>query len=96
MAPTVSKVLAGSKTSGLTTTDGLVFPYSAGKVQSCSSIYNRVFKPMLVENGITYENGEAKFGIHALRHPAASRFIERSGAGTQRKSRCTLATLRST
>jgi integrase len=76
MAPTVVKVLTEWKTSGLTTTDGLVFPNSAGKVQNYSNIYNRVFKPMLVENGITDENGEARFGIHALRHAAASLFIE--------------------
>uniref|UniRef100_UPI0011BAC0A7 tyrosine-type recombinase/integrase n=1 Tax=Nioella nitratireducens TaxID=1287720 RepID=UPI0011BAC0A7 len=36
------------------------------------------FKPMLVENEITDENGDAKFGIHSLRHAAASLFIEQS------------------
>ncbi len=56
--------------------DTLVFPNLAGKVQNYSNIYNRVFKPMLVENGITDERGRAKFGIHALRHAAASLFIE--------------------
>ena len=54
----------------------LVFPNSAGKIQNYSNIYNRVFKPMLVENGITDENGQAKFGIHSLRQAAASLFIE--------------------
>jgi integrase len=76
MAPTVVKALEAWKTSGLTSTDGLVFPNSAGKIQNYSNIYNRVFKPMLVVNGITDENGAAKFGIHALRHAAASLFIE--------------------
>jgi integrase len=55
---------------------GLVFPNSVGKVQNYSNIYNRVFKPMLVENGIVDDEGAAKFGIHALRHSAASLFIE--------------------
>jgi len=76
MAPTVVKALEAWKTSGLTTVDGLVFPNSAGKIQNYSNIYNRVFKPMLVANSITDENGDAKFGIHALRHAAASLFIE--------------------
>ncbi|AHM05747.1 Phage integrase [Roseibacterium elongatum DSM 19469] len=76
MAPTVVKSLEDWKKSGTLTTDGLVFPNSAGKIQNYSNIYNRVFKPMLVENGITDDNGDAKFGIHALRHAAASLFIE--------------------
>jgi len=76
MAPTVVQALETWKTSGMTTVDGLVFPNSVGKIQNYSNIYNRVFKPMLVENAITDENGEAKFGIHALRHAAVSLFIE--------------------
>lgn len=54
----------------------LVFPNGAGKVQNYANIYNRVFKPMLIANGIVGEDGTAKFGIHALRHAAASLFIE--------------------
>ena len=46
------------------------------KVQNYSNIYNRVFKPMLVDNGIVDDAGQSKFGIHALRHAAASLFIE--------------------
>ncbi len=76
MAPAVVQALETWKTSGMTTVDGLVFPNSVGKIQNYSNIYNRVFKPMLVENGIIDENGEAKFGIHSLRHAAASLFIE--------------------
>ena len=49
---------------------------SVGKVQNYSNIYNRVFKPMLVAHGIVGPDGDAKFGIHALRHAAASLFIE--------------------
>jgi integrase len=54
----------------------LVFPNSVGKVQSYSNLYSRVFRPMLIENGITDARGRARFGIHALRHAAASLFIE--------------------
>lgn len=54
----------------------LVFPNSVGNVQNYANIYNRVFKPMLVRNGIVDAAGEAKFGIHALRHAAASLFID--------------------
>ena len=31
---------------------------------------------MLIENGVVDEDGKAKFAIHALRHAAASLFIE--------------------
>lgn len=54
----------------------LVFPNSVGKVQSYSNLYNRIFKPMLVQNGIVDAKGAARFGIHSLRHAAASLFIE--------------------
>lgn len=54
----------------------LVFPNSRGKVQNYSNFYNRVFRPMLVDNGIVNAEGKARFGIHALRHAAASLFIE--------------------
>jgi len=54
----------------------LVFPNLVGEFQNCSNIFNRVFKPMLVANCIVDEGGNAKFGIHALRHSAASLFIE--------------------
>jgi len=54
----------------------LVFPNCAGRVQNYRNLYNRTFKPMLVENDIVNDRGEAKFGIHALRHAAASLFIE--------------------
>jgi integrase len=49
---------------------------SPPKVQNYANIYNRVFKPMLVENGIVDAHGNAKFGIHSLRHAATSLFIE--------------------
>ena len=76
MAPTVYKTLGGWKDSAPESVANLVFPNSVGKVQNYSNIYNRVFKPMLIDNGIVDEQGKPKFGIHALRHAAASLFIE--------------------
>ncbi|APE45252.1 site-specific integrase [Sulfitobacter alexandrii] len=76
MAPIVSQTLADWKDRAPESSIGLVFPNSVGKVQNYSNIYNRIFKPMLVENGIVDESGQSKFGIHALRHAAASLFIE--------------------
>lgn len=76
MAPAVCKVLAEWRESAPESKLDLVFPNSVGKVQNYSNIYNRVFKPMLVKNGIVDDTGQAKFGIHALRHAAASLFIE--------------------
>jgi integrase len=76
MAPTVVNTLEDWKTKCPASDLDLVFPNSVGKVQNYSNIYNRVFKPMLIENDIVDEAGNAKFGIYALRHAAASLFIE--------------------
>jgi len=76
MAPTVVNTLEDWKMKCPASELGLAFPNVVGKVQNYSNIYNRVFKPMLVENGIVDDDGNAKFGIHALRHAAASLFIE--------------------
>jgi integrase len=76
MAPIVHQALTAWRTVALKSDLALVFPNGAGRVQNYSNIYNRIFKPMLVANGITKSSGEAKFGIHALRHAAASLFIE--------------------
>lgn len=76
MAPTVVQVLQGWRDDVPESQINLVFPNSVGRVQNYSNIYNRVFKPMLVGNEIVNEAGASKFGIHALRHAAASLFIE--------------------
>ena len=76
MAPTVFEVLSEWKGLAPVSPLDLAFPNSVGKVQNYSNIYNRVFKPMLVDNGIVDHSGQSKFGIHALRHAAASLFIE--------------------
>jgi integrase len=54
----------------------LVFPNGAGNIENHSNIYQRIFKPLLVDNGIVNSEGKPKFGFHALRHAAASLFIE--------------------
>ena len=76
MAPTVYRSLEDWKDRVPESLADLVFPNSVGKVQNYSNIYNRVFKPMLIDNCIVDEEGKPKFGIHALRHAAASLFIE--------------------
>ena len=76
MAPTVLETLSKWKVQVPDSDLGLVFPNSVGKVQNYANIYNRVFKPMLVREGIVDEAGKPKFAIHALRHAAASLFIE--------------------
>ena len=76
MTPTVLTTLQELKANATETAADLVFPNSVGKVQNYSNIYNRVYKPMLVDNGIVDSRGQPKFGIHALRHAAASLFIE--------------------
>ena len=76
MAPSVHQALVAWKMAAPLSDAGLVFPNSVGKVQNYANIYNRIFKPMLVEHGIVDGEGDAKFGIHALRHAAASLFIE--------------------
>lgn len=54
----------------------LVFPNRAGNIESHGNLYNRYFGPLQVECGITNDGGRARFGFHALRHAAASLFIE--------------------
>ncbi|MFW5655963.1 MAG: tyrosine-type recombinase/integrase, partial [Roseicyclus sp.] len=76
MAPTVQRTLEDWRDRGPVSDLGLVFPNANGKPQNYANIYNRVFRPMMVELGIVDENGDPKFGIHALRHAAASLFIE--------------------
>ncbi len=76
MAPTVFEALLDWRDKVPESKLNLVFPNSVGKVQNYSNIYNRVFKPMLVTEDIVDESGKAKFGIHELRHAAASLFIE--------------------
>jgi integrase len=54
----------------------LVFPNNRGRPLSHTNFAKRVFRPLQAENGITDAEGAPKFGPHALRHAAASLFIE--------------------
>jgi len=64
----------------------LVFPNTVGNVEYHSNIWNRGFGPLQIECGITADSGrkdkegnpilKGKYGLHALRHAAASLFIE--------------------
>ena len=54
----------------------LVFPNGRGKVENHANIYKRGFLPLQTASGIVDEHGKSKYGLHALRHVAASLFIE--------------------
>jgi integrase len=67
----------------------LVFPNGSGHVENHQNILNRFWFAFQVEHGMTTETGEkdedgkpifaAKYGLHALRHAAASLFIAHLG-----------------
>ena len=76
MTPHLTRTLEEWRAKAPASELGLVFPNQAGKIQNYANIYNRVFKPMLVREGIVDAEGKPKFAIHALRHAAASLFIE--------------------
>ncbi len=64
----------------------LVFANGAGNVESLCNIYRRQFGPLQIECGASEDSGQTdgegkaivrpKYGLHALRHAAASLFIE--------------------
>lgn len=56
----------------------LVFPNGVGKIENHSNIHNRVLVPLLLDCGIIDGAGRPKFSFHALRHAAASLFIEQN------------------
>jgi integrase len=68
---------------------GLVFPNGVGNVESHQNITHRFWEPFQIANGMGNDSGkrdkagnsimEAKYGIHALRHAAASLFIAHLG-----------------
>ncbi len=53
-----------------------VFPNGAGNIEARANIITRGFHPLQIECAIVDENGKPKYGLHALRHVAASLFIE--------------------
>jgi integrase len=54
----------------------LVFPNGTGKHESHANILNRGFWPLQVACGMVGPDGGAKYSLHALRHAAASLFID--------------------
>jgi integrase len=54
----------------------LVFPNTSGKVQPLSNIAHRVWRPLQRQAGLADDNGAPLFNFHALRHFAASLWIE--------------------
>jgi integrase len=57
----------------------LVFPNGAGKVENHTNIIKRVWKPLQRACGLVDENGRPRYGLHAIRHAAASLFIAHLG-----------------
>jgi integrase len=76
MAPTVATVLREWKLRCPKGELDLVFPNGIGNVESHSNLYNRFYRPLMIECGIVGEDGTPRFSIHALRHATASLFIE--------------------
>ncbi|GGC23668.1 site-specific integrase [Novosphingobium marinum] len=76
MGPQLSKVLKAWKIACPKGDLELVFPNGAGNVETHSNIYNRIFKPLMVKCKIVDGEGAPRFSLHAMRHAAASLFIE--------------------
>ena len=76
VGPGLAKVLKDWKVACPTGDLDLVFPNGVGNVETHSNIYNRIFKPLMLKSGIVDGEGAPKFSLHALRHAAASLFIE--------------------
>jgi integrase len=54
----------------------LVFPNTRGNPEPLASIHYRALAPLQVAAGITTDASRPKYGMHSLRHAAASLFIE--------------------
>ena len=59
----------------------LAFPNGVGRIETHSNLIQRLFGPLQVRAGVTAPDGEVgttwRHGFHALRHAAASMWIER-------------------
>lgn len=75
MGPQLAKMLKEWKLACPLGELALVFPNGVGNVETHSNIYNRIFKPLMITCGIVEGQGP-RFSLHALRHAAASLFIE--------------------
>ncbi len=76
MGPQLAAVLKAWKVACPTGELDLVFPNGSGNVETHSNIYNRMFKPLMISCGIVNGEGKPRFSLHAMRHAAASLFIE--------------------
>ena len=76
MPPMVLNALREWKLACPVTKDDLVFPAPSGRVLSHACILKDGFGPLQVSAGVVTKRGEAKYGLHALRHAAAAMFIE--------------------
>jgi integrase len=76
MSPTVLNTLREWKLACPKGALDLVFPNTVGKVQPLTNITHRTWHPLLKAAGLVDEAGEPLFNFHALRHFAASLWIE--------------------
>lgn len=76
LAPMVVNALREWKLACPSSPLDLVFPSGQGNVESYANIRNRGFMPLLEACGIVNKSGKPKYTFHALRHAAASLFIE--------------------
>lgn len=76
MGPSLATVLKAWKVACPKGDLDLVFPNGVGNVETHSNIYNRIFKPLMLKSGIVDGEGAPRFSLHAMRHAAASLFIE--------------------
>lgn len=76
MGPGLAKILKAWKVACPKGDLDLVFPNGVGNVETHSNIYNRIFKPLMLKCGIVDGQGAPRFSLHAMRHAAASLFIE--------------------
>jgi integrase len=76
MSPTVLNTLREWKLACPKGELNLVFPNTLGKVQPLSNLAHRVWRPLQKEAGLADAYGEPLFNFHALRHFAASLWIE--------------------
>ena len=76
MGPGLANVLKAWKVACPKGDLDLVFPNGVGNVETQSNIHNRIFKPLMLKSGIVDREGTPRFSLHAMRHAAASLFIE--------------------
>ena len=78
MAPMVASTLKSWRDDCAAGELDLVFPNGKGNIENHANIHHRIFVPLLTENGIVKTDGSPRFSFHALKHAAASLFIEQN------------------